>query len=554
MLLIRSFPFEGESLLGYMYRLQLENGYFTVKYLTFLLNMTQSEQRRNIFKESSLQLLSELTNQKIELLTSMTFQSLLDKVHEVYFGQLTFRERIQYCPECLNRGASTIRKEWYFRPISICSIHLVNLVRECMSCGRAIEISNLIKGYCTSCSFKYVDENPQRLIESKMLNFRIKVASILNQEENFKILDKEYSLTEFLFLSYRSFFLMRGMGDLSLGQYSKHHSLEKSIETAFSNVIWIYANFPWKFEEALEIFYTTRTASERYHEMKEFERLFLKQSFPEIEHAYKVFWMKKVNLGLLKRRPVILRIEDQDLKLDNYISKLEASTILGISYRYVNKLIQTGILKQINGDQKIQRDEVMTLLDRCVKVNNNSQSGEIAIRDVFTKYTGKGLSIISIIRFIVSGIITPATSVDGRKLMDATLKEYELETCLQMIEKWKGNSNMKKEVSEINKEMHEVGIGLATITANGMLFSGRMYSNELMIKYQWFEHAKNNGEWQMPIVFRPSEPDHILLLDVEGIEVATSIETNVAIDPDVKQAYFDSINNLKELFFKSNRK
>lgn len=91
-----------------------------------------------------------------------------------------------------------------------------------------------------------------------------------------------------------------------------------------------------------------------------------------------------------------------------------------------------------------------------------------------------------------------------------------------------------------------VRVGMAKITANGLVFNDKIYTNAQMIKYQWFEHAANFGEWQCPIGYIESKPEHIVMFDMEDLEVAISIENNIERpDDEILQAYYDGINNLK---------
>lgn len=91
-----------------------------------------------------------------------------------------------------------------------------------------------------------------------------------------------------------------------------------------------------------------------------------------------------------------------------------------------------------------------------------------------------------------------------------------------------------------------VRFGLGLITAKGLVFNEKTYTNAQMIKYQWFEHASKFGEWECPIGYIESNPEYIVLFNTEEIEVATSIEVNIPIQNEaVLQAYFEGINNLK---------
>ncbi|SLK20812.1 MULTISPECIES: hypothetical protein [unclassified Paenibacillus] len=44
-------------------------------------------------------------------------------------------------------------------------------------------------------------------------------------------------------------------------------------------------------------------------------------------------------------------------------------------------------------------------------------------------------------------------------------------------------------------------VGIATITAQGILFNGRFYTNRAVIKKKWFVLAREEGQWRIPVVY-----------------------------------------------------
>lgn len=99
-------------------------------------------------------------------------------------------------------------------------------------------------------------------------------------------------------------------------------------------------------------------------------------------------------------------------------------------------------------------------------------------------------------------------------------------------------------------ESDQLQIAIARVTANGIVLFDKHYSNEQMLRFRWFEHAERNGDWDIPVAYHPSEPDYIFLFDYHGVEVATSLESPPPMDPEVKDAYFKAIQNLKEQLFR----
>ncbi|MBB3132247.1 hypothetical protein FHS19_006976 [Paenibacillus rhizosphaerae] len=91
-----------------------------------------------------------------------------------------------------------------------------------------------------------------------------------------------------------------------------------------------------------------------------------------------------------------------------------------------------------------------------------------------------------------------------------------------------------------------VKFGIALVTAKGLQFNEKLYTNSQMIRHQWFEHAAKYGEWECPIGYIESNLEFIVLFDKEEMEVASSIELNGTLkDENVIQAYYEGINNLK---------
>src|SRR5690606_15387400 len=88
---------------------------------------------------------------------------------------------------------------------------------------------------------------------------------------------------------------------------------------------------------------------------------------------------------------------------------------------------------------------------------------------------------------------------------------------------------------------------LATVSPEGLVFENRVYTNSLMIRLQWFEHAALHGNWKIPIFFLTTNHEQIFLLDTNSIQVATSVENPTLIDEKVKQVYQAEICQLKEL-------
>jgi hypothetical protein len=96
------------------------------------------------------------------------------------------------------------------------------------------------------------------------------------------------------------------------------------------------------------------------------------------------------------------------------------------------------------------------------------------------------------------------------------------------------------------RDQENIQLEFATVTASGLIFQEKVYTNSSMVKYKWFDLAKNHGEWQIPILYRPANSTEIMLFDLQAIEIATSINNNIDINPEELQNYYDTLRKLKK--------
>ncbi|TDL69377.1 hypothetical protein E2R58_09465 [Paenibacillus amylolyticus] len=98
------------------------------------------------------------------------------------------------------------------------------------------------------------------------------------------------------------------------------------------------------------------------------------------------------------------------------------------------------------------------------------------------------------------------------------------------------------------KEKLKAGIEIATVTAEGILFDGRMYTNREVIKKQWFDVARDQGEWKIPVVHIKDYHEAILIISLKYQEV--SVATWVRLEKRSIQEvddYHHRLNQLKQL-------
>jgi hypothetical protein len=101
----------------------------------------------------------------------------------------------------------------------------------------------------------------------------------------------------------------------------------------------------------------------------------------------------------------------------------------------------------------------------------------------------------------------------------------------------------------MNNKSEVKQLGVAIVTARGLFFEGRFYTNSKMIKNKWFEFAAKDGEWFIPILYQPSNQETLVLLDVDTQEVATTVEANLVSPSSELDAYYEKMQSLKERYF-----
>lgn len=86
---------------------------------------------------------------------------------------------------------------------------------------------------------------------------------------------------------------------------------------------------------------------------------------------------------------------------------------------------------------------------------------------------------------------------------------------------------------------------LAVVTSKGLLYKNILYTNPSMVKNHWFELAGRDGNWEVPILYSLNKADHILLLDIEQMEIATAVSPIIEVPQEIIEAYYEAMENLK---------
>jgi hypothetical protein len=545
MLLIRPKPLVGESMVGYLHRLAEENGYSKVQHVSHLIKADRRGMERNLLDKNSVKLLSEQTGYNENELTNMTGYDLQDQIHMHEYNQLILRQRVQYCPLCFEKPIH--QKSWCLSAINICPIHHTWLQDKCV-CGKDINLQSLVKGNCLYCNTSLQMNLNLEELNSQLVSLQNEIYRLfIGAAQKIIILDTPVGVKQFLSLVRHSLSLLHDTPSFlnervkirDLTSRGKHH--RKSCLSYFE-VIELYREFPNRFIQVLGE-QKSKIPSAQTTAKYNFEKLFIDPIWEPIRQIYSDYLNNTKSSKATWIIPSVLNISSY-----SYLSKTAASHFLGIGIESVKKLICLGILHEvtIGFEKKIALDEIRHLFDKC-KGEQHDCMGRISLRDFVQLYPKKGLDIPLVIWLVLEGILLTASTVTCRSLMEITFNQSEIDFCFKAIslfQSLRGVINMK------DAKLKEFHMALASVTGQGIVLNGNVYSNVRMIKSQWFEAAEKNGEWVIPVLYMPDVPDYLLLYDLDGVEVASAVEERKEWDNEVVDAYHDAINALKSRIIK----
>ncbi|WP_040951526.1 TniQ family protein [Gorillibacterium massiliense] len=468
--LIRPKAERDESLISYLYRLAKSNGYNSVTTLTSLLHLNNTSYKNNLFEQDQLNRISEFTSLRVDYLYSMTSNLYLDVMGSDLAKKALVRNKIKYCPKCLEEG-SIFPAKWFLRSVSICEKHGIILNDKCYSCGSYAVITAALMNKCSVCSKLYSDSPIVNFETPSWVNFEV-----FELKEKYKVhfYRRDLPVESVHQLLYSSLLLLEGMpSPFDISQRIKIYHNKKGasrnneeIHHAIISFFWMYDEFPYHFNKVLEHLFQL-PAKVMYFRKGEFERLLQDEKFCWLREAYDQFWLSqlnngrvrrdfsvfKENEGLLENREFVRKEEvknyfsnDKILALANgntlllksendkyfvdkksldeqlnlrrqYVSKSECSRMLGLSLEIVREVIREGILEQhsIEGFQHlmIKKTEVEELIGKCFLSKLDESKSPIAFSKSLKKYNTIGLSAVELIKRILSGELK--TSFSGEK-------------------------------------------------------------------------------------------------------------------------------------------
>jgi hypothetical protein len=239
--LIRSKPYNEESLQQYLLRIAKVNGY-TIKALnSFIIKKTGFSYRQINAKGR------ELLKQQLFTMTGhIEVMELFDhRLRSKEFKAIFDSARLKICPQCLGEYGHCF-SQWHYLHNLICMQHKVYLVEFCDKCQRILTDESIVLGACLGCGLKlHYMSNGECTLPYFYGNNSLITAKELQQKELADILGFTNNLIPYYkLLSVNSIFLWRreGRGNIhnhakQLAQVILFHSNLKQVEDAFVDVI-----------------------------------------------------------------------------------------------------------------------------------------------------------------------------------------------------------------------------------------------------------------------------------------------------------------------------
>ncbi|KRF06049.1 hypothetical protein ASG89_20105 [Paenibacillus sp. Soil766] len=483
--------FNDESLSGFLFRLFKANSFMpNANYLrdngiTYGQLLNNEIQEQDLLKVCPWILFGENINNTNRILSALNHS---------WSNKLIQRNNLKYCPLCIQESFYH-RLEWCILPLRMCTKHFVLFQEGCSTCFQPLDLFDFIEKRCKCCLTRLNQITLEHIHFDNFSDSQTKLVNCLINKEKSAIF--ELQANDYLDLVFASFMFLDGLTDLTgfcqeileIFHNSKsrtRNSLKHAI--AFSNVDWMYVNFPNHFFHVLDLFLAKDKGMKRYGAFQNFEKLVKRDCYSEIREAFHLYCIQKLEIGvirrnfgvfkeepgLLQKRKVIrreevkiekgvtygkmLRLKKNNLvqmnqskkneyfvdqtTLDMYleeekrwITKKEAALILGIHAASVESLIRAEFfqvsLNYSGKSKRVNLDDVNKLVIRCKgQLVSSIPPNCISFHDALIKYTIFNVTIVSLIQLILSGVLTPVRHNSEMTLRDLYLENDKLYKCL----------------------------------------------------------------------------------------------------------------------------
>lgn len=321
-----------ESLSSYVYRIAASNGCSVTQDLlsVFFSNMRNCD--NNIFSLKSIQAIAASSDQPHQFLENMSLH---------YFKQrnmekgLLLKNGIKYCPGCLKEGKYH-RYHWCFHPVTVCLKHHCYLLDECPNCKRKISMRSFMETQsCPNCSQSFLKEKSEEVTEDEILfQSQVYIQQLLVSEQSKDGPTSGVPFIDAMQIASYSFYLLEGLKSF-VHEDSPIHIFTNKIGTSFqnkvnslvyTNVYWMYQNFPVNFHRVLSCFKDKPSAT-MYEQKKMFEKLFVQKDCLKIQSAYNDFWIQEADAGNIRIDFSVFKQHKALLKKRGYASKEEVKKV-----------------------------------------------------------------------------------------------------------------------------------------------------------------------------------------------------------------------------------
>lgn len=359
-LLVRPDPFHDESLISYLVRLTIENGYESPREILRLFQNAGYKFNSNFPKRiyDDIEPLLELTGKSYSTLEHMIYTHEGNKKYKFLNSVVSFRMiepcRPKFCPKCLRENRYH-RMVWDYSLITVCLTHRCLLIADCPRCGEKLDIYYDDFGKCKCgfdiCEIKRTDKIPEsdlRVTEYISLLLGLKISkSNLFPFHNPLI---NFSLDEFSILMDYFSKLTRKMCEPEYNSKSKESSIH-DIHHSLLMVLLIFDNFPNNYLYFVQEQISSDYFSESEHHVSTFSRYY--PSFSRVirrstgTFIYKAFieniyWLLEQNSVSSKRK--------RYMPSSKYISVAEAESNIKIAKNEFRYLLASGQLEVIYSD------------------------------------------------------------------------------------------------------------------------------------------------------------------------------------------------------------
>lgn len=359
-LLVRPDPFHDESLLGYIVRLSVENGYESPGEILRIFQSAGYKFNSNLPKRiyEDIESLLEFTGKSYSTLEHMLYIHVGYGKYKFLNSAVEFRMiepcRPKFCPLCLQENHYH-RMLWDYSLITVCLTHRCLLIADCPKCGGKLDIYFNDFGKCKCgfdiCEVESTDEIPEsdlRVTEyiSLLLGLKISKSNLVpfhNPLINF-------SLDNFSILIDYFSKLIRKMCDPEYNSRSKESSII-NIHHSLLMALLIFDNFPKNYLRFVKEQVLSAYFAESKHHTSTFSRYY--PSFSRViqgtteKFIYKAF-VENIH-SILEKNSVSSERKRYEPS-SNYISVAEAKKNLRIYKSKFIYLLSSGQLKVIYSD------------------------------------------------------------------------------------------------------------------------------------------------------------------------------------------------------------